>query len=92
MKEHSMFACLNNKHRVKVGEPCFPIAAAEQGRQVLQAARSRFLVQDHDITKFRILPFVALQLNIPGDIPEFWYSEKVNIGLKEGVFEPSSPL
>ena len=83
-----MFVCLDEKHRVKVGEPGFPVAAAEQGRQVLQAAGSRFLVGDHDFTKFSIIPSVALQLNIPSDISECWYSGKVNLGLKEGAFQP----
>ena len=76
-----MFVCLDDKHRVKVGKQGFPVAAAERGRQVLQAARSRFLVGEHDFTKLSIIPLVALQLNIPNDISESWYSGKVNTGL-----------
>ena len=30
-----MFACLDDKHKVKVGDPGFPLAVAECGRQVL---------------------------------------------------------
>ncbi len=92
VKEHSMFVCLDDKHRIKVGEPGFPVAAAERGRRVLQAAGSRFLVGDHDFTKFSIIPSVALQINIPDDISGSWYSGKVSVGTKEGAFEPSSPL
>ena len=84
--------CLDDKHRIKVGEPGFPVAAAERGRRVLQAAGSRFLVGDHDFTKFSIIPSVSLQVSIPDDISGSWYSGKVSIGMKEGAFEPSSPL
>ena len=91
-KDHSMFYCIDDKHRIKVGEPGFPVAAAERGRQVLQASGSRFLVGDHDFTKFGLIPSVALQITIPDDISGSWYSGKVNIGLKESAFEPSSPL
>lgn len=74
VKEHSMFVCLYDKHKIKVGEPGFPVAAAERGRQVLQAAGSCFLVGDHDFTKFGTIPFVALQVSIPDDISGSWYS------------------
>lgn len=39
-----------------------------------------------------IIPSVALQIDIPDDISGSWYSGQVHIGLKEGTFEPSSPL
>ena len=92
MKEHSMFLCLDDKHRIKVGEPGFPVAAAERGRRVLTAAGSSFLVGDHDFTKVSIVPSVVLDVSIPDDISGSWYSGQVNIGIKEGTFEASSPL
>ena len=63
-----MFVCLDDKHRIKIGEPGFPVAVAERGRQILQAAGSRFLVGDHDFTTFGAIPSVALTVNIPDDI------------------------
>ena len=30
-----MFISLDDKHRIKVGEPGFPVAVAERGRKVL---------------------------------------------------------
>ena len=89
VKEHSTFVCLDDKHRIKIGEPGFPVAAAERGRQ---AAGSRFLVGDHDFTKFGMIPSVALKVEIPDDISGSWYSGKVNVGIKESAFEPSSLL
>ena len=31
-REHSVFVCLDDKNRCKIGEPCFPVAAAERGK------------------------------------------------------------
>ena len=65
-----MFVCLDDKHRIKVGEPVlgYLVAATERGRQVLIAAGLEFQVGDHDFTTFSIIPSVALQLCIPDDI------------------------
>lgn len=87
-----MFVCLDDKHKVKVGEPNFPVAAVERGRRVLTMAGSSFLVGDHDFTKVSLVPSVVLDIPIPDDVSESWYSGNVHIGLKEGTFEPSSPL
>lgn len=38
----SVLVCVDDKHRVKVGEPLCPVAAAERGRQVLVHSRSAF--------------------------------------------------
>ena len=88
-----MFVCLDDKHKVNVGEPGFPVAAAaERGRRVLTVAGSSFLVGDHNFTKVSLVPSVVLDIPIPDDVSESWYSGNVHIGLKEGTFEPSSPL
>ena len=49
-RRFSVFACLDDKHEVKVGEPGFPVAAAERGRQVLVHSSTSFEVGDHDFT------------------------------------------
>ena len=38
LKENSTLVCIDDKHRLKVGEPGFPVAAAERGRKVLVQA------------------------------------------------------
>ena len=48
-KDHSAFVSLDDKHRVKVGEPGFPAAAAERGR-VFVGRNTTFEVGDHDFT------------------------------------------
>ena len=68
MRKYSSFFCLDDKHRIKVGEPNFPVAATERGRQVLTVAGSQFLVGDHDFTTFSLIPSVILHIDIPDDI------------------------
>ena len=86
-----MFFCMDDKHRVKVGEPNYPVAAAKGGRRVLVHLNQTFQVGDHDFTKFSQILFVGLSVDIPTDVAESWYAGDIIIGLKEGVFEPWSP-
>lgn len=87
-----MFACIDDKHKVKVGEPNFPVASTERGRQVLVVTQTGFLAGDHDFTKFSITPSVVLLTDIPTEISESWYVGQVYVIFKEGAFEPSSPV
>ncbi len=84
-REFSTFFCLDDKHRLKVGEPNYPVAAAERGRRVLVRKNE---VADHDFTRFSLIPSVILSNDIPCDVSESWYTGNVYIGLKEGAFEP----
>ena len=47
-ESYIVLVCLDNKHRVKVGEPGYPLAAAERGRRVLVCADTMIEVEDHD--------------------------------------------
>ena len=67
------------------------MAAAERGKRVLLWRDETFEVGDHDFAKFSIIPSVVLSVDIPEDVSELWYCGQVHIGLKEVVFEPSSP-
>lgn len=40
-KDHSTFLCIDDKHRAKVGEPGYPVAAVERGRRVIVALSGR---------------------------------------------------
>ena len=83
--------CLDDKHRIKVGEPGFLVAAAERGKKVLVKVGGSFEVGDHDFTKFGLVPSVTLVNTIPSEISGSWYRGSVYFALKEGAFEPSSP-
>ena len=89
---HTSFVSQDDKHFVKVGEPGFPVAAVERGKQVVVSADAPFSVGDHDFTKAKIIPSVTLLCNVPEKITESFYSGKVQVTLKGGIFEPSSPL
>lgn len=56
---------MDDKHRVKVGEPHYPVAAAERGKKVLVSRGTSFEVADHDFTKFSLVPSVSLVVDIP---------------------------
>ncbi len=92
LREICTLVCLDDKHRLKVGEPGFLVAAAERGRRVLVRVGSSFEVGDHDFTKYSLIPSVSLIVDIPEDICGSWYSGQVLVGLKEAAFEPSSPM
>ncbi|XP_074641196.1 uncharacterized protein LOC141898942 [Tubulanus polymorphus] len=87
-----VMVCLDDKHKIKLGEPKFLVAACERGRQVLVAGNKLFEVADHDFTKMGIIPSVTLKINVPKSIEESFYTGTVYVNLKDSVFEPSSPL
>ena len=83
---------LDDKHCCKVGEPGFPVAAIERGKKVVVSKDTTFTVADHDFTKTGIIPSVTMICNIPESINGNFYSGKVHIGLKDPIFQPSSPI
>ena len=44
LRDECLFICLDDKHRLKVGEPGFPVAAAERGRRVIVMKTSAYTV------------------------------------------------
>ena len=92
LRDASLFICMDDKHRLKIGEPNYPVAAVERGRRVLVSRNQSFEVADHDFTKFSLIPSVSLVVDIPEDVSGSWYTGQVVVGLKEGAYEPSSPL
>ena len=87
-----MFVCIDDKHRVKVGEPSCPVAVAERGRQVIVRSGTSFQVSDHDFTRFSTIPSVALIVDVPDAISGSWYEGNVHVLFKDSAFEPSSPI
>jgi len=82
-KQYTVFICQDDKHLCKVGEPDSPVAAVDRGRQV---------VGDHDFTKFSIVPSANFVLDIPDNMDGSFNRGRVYVGIKDLVFEPSSPL
>ena len=84
--------CLDDKHRVKVGEPGLPVASVERGKKVLVSLNQTFEVCDHDYTRFSLIPSVTLLIDLPDKIDGSWYEGDVHVGFKDAVFQPSSCL
>ena len=91
-RDYCVFACLDDKHRIKVGDPGSPLAATDRGRSVLVHRNATFEVSDHDFSKFALIPSVTLLIDIPAEISDSWYQGQVNVALKEAAFQQSSPL
>ena len=92
LSNHCMLVSIDDKHRVKVGEPGYPVAAAEHGRRVPVRLDEYLTVLDHDFTKYSLIPSVILVIDIPEEISDSWYSGQVFVGIKDAVFEASSPF
>ena len=52
MRSHSNFACIDDKHRVKIGEPDAPVASAERGRQFIVHSGMQLQAADHDFVSY----------------------------------------
>ena len=91
-KDSALFACLDDKHRIKCGEPGYPVAAAERGLRVVVSKNESFHVGDHDFCKFSIVTSVSLLIDIPESMEHSWYEGQVYVAYKDAVHEPSSPL
>ena len=51
---------IDDKHKIKVGEPGYPLAAAERGKQVLVGSNQVMAVGDHDFSKSTLTPSVHM--------------------------------
>ena len=91
-RSQSLLICLDDRHHLKVGEPNFPVAAAERVRRVIFSLHEEFQVGDHDFTRFSIIPSVIFRIDIPKSIEESWYDGQVCVTFKEVVFQSSSPM
>jgi len=91
-RDVAVFVCMDDKHRVNVGKPGVPVAAAERGGRVLVSLSDTFEVCDHDFTKFSLIPSVTLVVDIPSTMEGSWYDGQVYVGFKDSIYEPSSCL
>ena len=92
LKRYATLVCVDDKHRVKIGESSCPVAAAERGCQVLIHSNTSSQAADHDFTYFSVIPSVALLVDIPDKISGLWYDGDVHVLYKDSAFEPLSPI
>ena len=91
VKEHCNFLSIDDKHKIKIGEPGFPVAAADRGKQVIVSRGATFAVGDHDFTKMGIVPSVSFLVDIPENIKGSFYHGKMFVCCEDAVFEQCSP-
>ena len=89
-RRFTTFVSLDDKHKVPVGDPGYPVASVEQGKKVLIFINKPFMVGDHDFTCSSLTPSVALFIEIPESIDGSFYHGQVCVGIKNSVFEASS--
>lgn len=63
---------LDDKHKIKCGEPSYPVAAAERGKKVIVGENQVMAVADHDFTKFSLIPSVHFIVSINYKKVKFW--------------------
>ena len=59
------FICLDNKHKIKIGEPGYPVASAVRGNKLSVRSDEILADGDHDFTKFPIIPLIFFAIDIP---------------------------
>ena len=91
-RENSVLLSVDDKHKIKIGEPGHPVAAVERGKKVVIGLNQSFEVSDHDFTKMTLTPSVTVQVDILESIEGSFYRGNVHTALKGSVFQPSSPL
>ena len=89
-RRFSTFASLDDKHKVPVGDPGYPVASVDRGKKVLVSVNKPFMVGDHNFTHNSLTPSVALFIEIPESINGSFYHGQVCVGIKDSVFEASS--
>ena len=83
---------VDDKHHCKVGESSNPMAGVDRGKRVIVSLDCKFAVADHDHTKCSVVPSVFMVCSIPRTIEESFYCGRVLVGIKDCLFEPSSPI
>ena len=92
LRNVALLVCIDDKHRIKVGEPGFPLSAVQREHEVIVSLNETFCVGYHDFSKFSLIPSVPLLIDIPVTMEGSRYRGQVHIGIKDAIYEPSSPL
>lgn len=60
--DSSLFLCLDDKHRVKLGEPIVPVVAAERGKKVIISTSHSFQVCDLESRRIGASEYVKIAI------------------------------
>ena len=67
------FIFSDDKHKISVGEPGFPLSALPRRRRVLVGLNQTYQVGDHDFSTVSLIPTVILLNDIPEKVDGSWY-------------------
>ena len=93
-KSDCVFACVDDKASIPIGEPGSPLGTVARGKQTVVQSGIPLLCSDHDTsTKMKVIPSTTLLVDVPEKVEEssFYRGQACTI-LKDHVFQPSSPL
>ena len=82
----------DDKNKIKVGEPNYPISAVTRAKRVLVAHGQSLQASDHDFSKVSLVLTVLLIHEIPNSIDESFYRGIPYVYLKIHATEPSSAI
>ena len=86
------FVCTDDKHKISMSEPNFPLEALPRGRRVLVANNESFQVGDHDFSTTSFIPTVILVNDIPERVDKSWYRGKACVSINISATDPSTAL
>ena len=90
--DHCAFISTDDKCKIKVGEPNFPVAAVAHGKRVLVSKEQVLEVADHDTSSIKLIPTVRLSHDIPDEVDKSWHCGFPYVYLKITATDPSSAL
>ena len=91
-KDYAAFVSTDDKKKIKIGEPKWPITEATRGKRVLIATNQLLQAADHDFLTISVMPTVMLLHHIPADVEDSWYCGIPDIYLKLHAMEPSTAV
>ena len=86
------FLSKDEKCKIKVGDPKFPVSAVTRGKRVLVSKDQLFQVADHDMSSITLTQTVLLSRNMPDDVDQSWYCDIPCVYPKITATNPSSAL
>ena len=76
LRDIAQFVCIDDKHRIKVEEPGFPVTAVERGTEVIVSLNENIPLEIMISQKFSVIPSVTLVVDIQS-MDGSWYREQV---------------
>ena len=90
IERYAAMVCVDDKHKISVGEPGIPKASVPLGCRVLVGRNEVFQVADHDFSKLSLIPTTILVNEIPESVDGSWYRGNLYVGVKLTALQSST--